>query len=73
MSRDSYRRILMGSTMRKRKMYEELLSKISILENLDYWEKMTVADALIATSFTDKEVVVKQGESGNDFFIVVDG
>lgn len=29
--RDSYRRILMGSTIRKRKMYEEFLSKVSIL------------------------------------------
>jgi cAMP-dependent protein kinase regulator len=29
--RDSYRRILMGSTIRKRKMYQELLSKVSIL------------------------------------------
>ena len=26
--RDSYRRILMGSTLRKRKMYEEFLSKV---------------------------------------------
>ena len=29
--RDSYRRILMGSTIRKRKMYEEFLSRGSIL------------------------------------------
>ena len=29
--RDSYRRILMGSTIRKRKMYEEFLSKVTIL------------------------------------------
>ncbi len=31
LDRDSYRRILMGSTIRKRKMYEEFLSKVSIL------------------------------------------
>jgi hypothetical protein len=29
--RDSYRRILMGSTIRKRKLYESFLSKVSIL------------------------------------------
>jgi len=29
--RDSYRRILMGSTIRKRRMYEEFLSKVPIL------------------------------------------
>ncbi len=32
--RDSYRRILMGSTIRKRKMYEEFLAKVSIMGKL---------------------------------------
>lgn len=40
--RDSYRRILMGSTIRKRKKYDEFLAKVSILENLDKWERLTV-------------------------------
>merc|ERR1711976_991637 len=71
--RDSYRRILMGSTIRKRKMYEEFLSKVSILDNLDKYERLTVADALEAVSFEDNEVVVKQGEQGNDFFIIIEG
>merc|ERR1711962_1558527 len=71
--RDSYRRILMGSTIRKRKMYEEFLSKVSILENLDKWERLTVADALEAVNFEDGAQVVKQGQPGDDFFIIVDG
>merc|ERR1739848_752681 len=70
---DSYRRILMGSTIRKRKMYEEFLSKVSILENLDKWERLTVADSLESGSFEDEEVIVKQGEQGNDFYIIVEG
>lgn len=31
LDRDSYRRILMGSTIRKRKLYDEFLSRVSIL------------------------------------------
>lgn len=78
-------------------MYEEFLSKVSILgrwyslcssnmsgeniilllnltsENLDKWERLTVADALEATAFEDGADVVKQGEPGDDFFIIVDG
>ena len=42
-------------------------------ENLDKWERLTVADSLEAVSFEDEEVVVKQGEQGNDFFIIVEG
>ena len=44
-----------------------------VTENLDKWERLTVADSLEAVSFEDNEVVVKQGEQGNDFFIIVEG
>uniref|UniRef100_A0A8C5QAD8 Protein kinase cAMP-dependent type I regulatory subunit beta n=1 Tax=Leptobrachium leishanense TaxID=445787 RepID=A0A8C5QAD8_9ANUR len=71
--RDSYRRILMGSTLRKRKMYEEFLSKVSILESLDKWERLTVADALEPVQFEDGEKIVVQGDPGDDFFIITEG
>jgi len=71
--RDSYRRILMDSTIKKRKMYEDLLSKVSILANLDEWERMTVADALEDVTFEDGTEVVKQGDHGDNFFIIVEG
>ncbi|XP_025112177.1 cAMP-dependent protein kinase regulatory subunit isoform X3 [Pomacea canaliculata] len=71
--RDSYRRILMGSTIRKRKIYEDFLSKVSILENLDKWERLTVADALEPVQFEDGEEIVRQGEPGEDFFIILEG
>ncbi|XP_053504904.1 cAMP-dependent protein kinase type I-beta regulatory subunit isoform X2 [Ictalurus furcatus] len=70
--RDSYRRILMGSTLRKRKMYEEFLSKVSILESLEKWERLTVADALEPVQFEDGEKIVVQGEPGDDFFIITE-
>jgi len=73
LDRDSYRRIIMGSTISKRKMYEEFLSKVSILESLEKWERFTVADALEPCTFEDGETIVKQGEPGDDFFIIVEG
>ncbi|XP_065826807.1 cAMP-dependent protein kinase regulatory subunit-like [Oscarella lobularis] len=71
--RDSYRRILMGSTIRKRKMYQEFLSKVNILESLDQWERLTVADALEPVSFQDGDTVVTQGQHGDEFFIILEG
>ncbi|XP_022660640.1 cAMP-dependent protein kinase regulatory subunit-like isoform X3 [Varroa destructor] len=71
--RDTYRRILMGSTIRKRKLYEEFLSKVSILESLDKWERLTVADALEPVQFQDGDVIVEQGQAGDDFFIIEEG
>ncbi|XP_067044108.1 cAMP-dependent protein kinase type I-alpha regulatory subunit-like [Acropora muricata] len=69
----TYRRILMRSQINKRKMYEQFLEKVSILESLDKWERLTVADALEAVTYEDNENVVVQGEHGDEFFIIVEG
>jgi cAMP-dependent protein kinase regulator len=71
--RDTYRRILMGSIIRKRKLYEEFLAKVSILESLDYYERLTVADALTPVQFNDGDIIVKQGEPGDDFYVIEEG
>ncbi|XP_047143465.1 cAMP-dependent protein kinase type I-beta regulatory subunit isoform X1 [Hydra vulgaris] len=71
--RVTYRRILMGSTMRKRKMYEQFLEKVSILESLDKWERLTICDALEPCSFNDGDEIVVQGEPGDDFYIIAEG
>lgn len=71
--RVTYRRILMGSTMRKRKLYESFLEKVSLLDSLDQWERLTVCDALEAATFEDGEEIVVQGNPGDDFFIIVEG
>lgn len=68
----TYRRILMRSQINKRKMYEQFLEKVSILESLDKWERLTVADALEAVTYEDNENVVVQGEHGDEFFIIVE-
>lgn len=43
------------------------------LESLDKWERLTVADALEPVAFDDGETIVRQGEPGEDFYIIVEG
>ncbi len=43
-----------------------------ILETLDEWERLTVADSLEPIQFEDGDIVVKQGDPGEDFFIIVE-
>ncbi|XP_055335196.1 cAMP-dependent protein kinase regulatory subunit-like isoform X2 [Paramacrobiotus metropolitanus] len=74
LDRDTYRKILMGNTMRKRKMYEDFLSRVPILKNLDKWELLTVADALeVLPKYNDGDIVIRQGQKGDDFFIIIEG
>ena len=70
---DSYRRILMKNTIQKRRLYEHLLQNVSVLQSLDQWELMTVADSLEPCQFADGERVVQQGEMGEDFYIIEKG
>jgi len=124
---DTYRRILMGSTLRKRKTYEDFLEKVShhttrrllpppasapaphtrirtrkqwnvssrhtplsdtmltpllyllwpskveILSEVDRYERMTLADALESANFSDGDVIIKQGDAGSEFFIIMEG
>jgi cAMP-dependent protein kinase regulator len=71
--RDTYRRILMGSVMRRRKMYEDFLEKMPLLSSLDKWERLAVADALEPAFFKDGDVIMKQGDAADCFYIVVEG
>eukprot|EP01087_Luapelamoeba_hula_P013554 TRINITY_DN386_c0_g1_i3.p1 TRINITY_DN386_c0_g1~~TRINITY_DN386_c0_g1_i3.p1 ORF type:complete len:392 (+),score=71.86 TRINITY_DN386_c0_g1_i3:235-1410(+) len=71
--RVTYRRILMGATMKKRKLYESFLERVPILAPLHKYERLTVADALEPVYFNDGETVVRQGDLGDGFYIIVDG
>merc|ERR1719371_24370 len=63
----------MGSTIKKRKKYEEFLAKVKLLESLDKWERLSVADALEAAHFKQGDVIMKEGDAGDDFFIIEEG
>ena len=45
---------------------------VSIAESLDMWERLTVADALEPVQFEDGQEIVRQGEPGEDFFIITE-
>lgn len=44
-----------------------------LIESLDKWERLTVADALEPVAFEDGETIVRQGEPGDDFYIILEG
>ena len=54
--------------------FECELSVLSTLsDELDKWERLTIADALEEVTFEDEEVVFNKGDSGKDFFIILEG
>ncbi|KAG0094199.1 hypothetical protein BGZ93_007492 [Podila epicladia] len=73
LDRITFRRILMENTSRKRRMYEAFLETVPSLVSLEPYERHKVADALESVYFDDGQIVVKQGDQGDNFFIIESG
>jgi len=73
LDRVSFRSILMQTTLHQRKLYEKFLSRVPILQGLTNWERMTVADALEQRTFAEEEIIIREGEAGHSFYIVIEG
>jgi len=71
--RQTFRSILMETTMKKRRMYESFLEKVPILATMMKYERAVIADALEPAIFADGSVIVHQGDPGETFYIIVDG
>jgi len=44
----------------------------NVVASLDEWERLTVADALEPAQFDEGQEVIRQGDPGEDFFIIVE-
>ncbi|KAI9490391.1 cyclic nucleotide-binding-like protein [Zychaea mexicana] len=73
LDRITFRSILMDSTARKRRMYEQFLSEVPILRSLKTYERHKIADALEPIQFDDQQVVMREGDVGQNFYLIEDG
>jgi len=73
MDRLTFRRIVLKNAYTKRKMYETLLESVPMLQQLDPYERMNVADALMTRKYEDGQQIIKQGDSADVMYFVEDG
>ncbi|KAJ3155564.1 hypothetical protein HDU89_006530 [Geranomyces variabilis] len=73
LDRVTFRRILMENTSRKRRMYESFLEEVPLLVSLEAYERHKISDALESVSYNDNDVVIKQGDVGDAFYIIESG
>ncbi|KAJ7638679.1 cyclic nucleotide-binding-like protein [Roridomyces roridus] len=73
LDRITFRTIILKAAHRRRTMYEQFLSTVTLLSSLDASERSKIADALVSKVYMDGEAVVRQGEMGDTFFFVEEG
>jgi cAMP-dependent protein kinase regulator len=57
----------------KRQRYKSLLKQVPALQVLEEYEILLVADALQAVTPVEGQEIVRQGDSGDEFFIILEG
>ena len=73
LDRVAFKYILMSTFTKKRQTYADFLAEVPILGNLEENERMEVAEALEQQEYKDGDVIIKEGDSGNTFYIVERG
>ena len=69
----SFKMMLVTNENTKKKKYESFLGKVAILYELNAYELSNLSDVIDVASFGPNEVIMKQGDPGNRFFILESG
>jgi cAMP-dependent protein kinase regulator len=73
LDRNTFNHIVKDASQKKRQKYENFLSTVPILQNMDHYERSKIADAIKEIKQKKGDVIIKQGEQGDLFYIIIEG
>ncbi len=73
LDRNTFNYIVKDTAQRKRDKYEDFLKSVKILQSMDHYERSKICDAIKEERFESGQFVIKEGEQGNIFYIIVEG
>lgn len=73
LDRETFNHIVKDAAMKKREQYLDFLSKVSLLDELDTYEKTKICDCLQSQKFKPGDYVIREGEKGDTFFLIEEG
>lgn len=73
LDRECFNHIVKEAAVKRREKYVEFLGKVQVLAKMDPYERSQLADVLKTLKFEPGEFIIKQGDTGNDFYIVEEG
>ncbi|XP_014252563.1 cAMP-dependent protein kinase type II regulatory subunit-like [Cimex lectularius] len=73
MKRQTFRRIVVSNSFKRRKFYEKLIDQVPMFNALESYEKLQLADALVQKSYQIGERILKQGDAADGMYFVMQG
>jgi cAMP-dependent protein kinase regulator len=65
--------IVVSAAIQRREKTKSLLRQVAVLAPLSDLEMLTLADSFAEETYADGYTVCKQGEDGNDFYLIKEG
>ena len=73
LDRECFNHIVKDAAIKKREKNEATLKKVDILSTVEPYELGQISDALKSKKASAGETIIKQGDEGNEFFILEEG
>ena len=73
LDRGTFNNIVKDAAQRKREKYENFLQSVEILQQLDPYERSKLGDAVREESFNNGDYIIRQGATGDVFYMLSEG
>jgi cAMP-dependent protein kinase regulator len=73
LDRNTFNHIVKDAAQNKRAKYEDFLQTVPILQSMDHYERSKIADTIKEQTYGPGDIVIKEGEEGTIFFIIISG
>jgi cAMP-dependent protein kinase regulator len=73
LDRITFSQIVKGAAMKKRELYQTVISSVELFKDLNSCEKEQFFDVLKEVKYEAGDYVIKQGEFGSEFYLVIEG
>ena len=73
LDRDTFNHIVKDAAQRRREKYESFLGQVPIFETMEPYERSKLADAFTEKRVAAGEMIIREGEPGNELFLLQAG
>ncbi len=73
LDRECFNHIVKQSAMQNRTKYEDFLSEVEVLQTLNNYERSKLCECLEILRFGPNERVIKEGQTGKSFYLILEG
>eukprot|EP00922_Rhytidocystis_sp_ex-Travisia-forbesii_P021747 GHVS01031840.1.p1 GENE.GHVS01031840.1~~GHVS01031840.1.p1 ORF type:complete len:363 (+),score=69.12 GHVS01031840.1:96-1184(+) len=73
LDRESFVNIVRDAASQQREMYDTFLKEVPLLKDMEPYARSKIADALKPKDFGPNEVMIKQGDAGDIFYMMTGG